>query len=133
MTLIISGAAYAVASSQLVQARDVAGRTCWGSVVAWQNNSLAEQKGEIRLGTPFMSNIYSCVVFRYVNAKLIKDFSVLYYSDSAQYVGLAGKPNSVNAHNLVARSEGHTNTKLAGIRKLTCQNPSSPRILTTAS
>ncbi|EAL17393.1 hypothetical protein CNBM1980 [Cryptococcus deneoformans B-3501A] len=99
MTLIISGAAYAVASSQLVQARDVAGRTCWGSVVAWQNNSLAEQKGEIRLGTPFMSNIYS----------------VLYYSDSAQYVGLAGKPNSVNAHNLAARSEGHTNTKLAGI------------------
>ncbi|KAE8542919.1 hypothetical protein D1P53_000982 [Cryptococcus gattii VGV] len=99
MTLTISGVAYAFASSQLVQARDMAGRTCWGSVVAWKNNSLAEQKGEIRLGTPFMSNVYS----------------VLYYSDSSQYVGLAGKPNSVNAHNLVTRSVSHTNTKLAGI------------------
>lgn len=59
MTLTISGVAYALASSQLVQARDMAGRTCWGSVVAWKNNSLAEQKGEIRLGTPFMSNVYS--------------------------------------------------------------------------
>lgn len=59
MTLTVSGVAYALASSQLVQAPDISRRTCWGSVVAWKNNSLAEQKGEIRLGTPFMSNVYS--------------------------------------------------------------------------
>ncbi|WVO24419.1 uncharacterized protein IAS62_005787 [Cryptococcus decagattii] len=37
------------------------------------------------------------------------------FTHSSQYLGLAGKPNSVNAHNLVPRSVGHTNTKLAGI------------------
>ncbi|WVQ97625.1 hypothetical protein IAU59_004739 [Kwoniella sp. CBS 9459] len=99
LRITISGVQYAVASSQLVQPRDQAGRTCWSSVVAWQNGSVPEQRAEVRLGTPFMAGIYSA----------------FYYSDSEQYVGLAGKPNSVNAHNLFSRAEGKPNMQLAGI------------------
>ncbi|WVR06058.1 hypothetical protein IAU60_003086 [Kwoniella sp. DSM 27419] len=96
--IAISGVQYNIASSELVQARDKAGITCWGSIVAWQNGSLPEQQGEVRLGTPFMAGVYS----------------VLYYSGSAQYVGLAGKPNSVNSGD-VSRKEGKPNMQLAGI------------------
>ncbi|WVN89123.1 uncharacterized protein L203_104339 [Cryptococcus depauperatus CBS 7841] len=99
-TISISGSSYAISSSELVQKRDLAGRSCWGSVVAWQNGSAPELRGEVRLGTPFMSNIYA----------------VLYYTENQQYVGLAGKPNSVNAHNLLSNSKsGHRNGQLAGI------------------
>ncbi|WVF70277.1 hypothetical protein IAT40_005066 [Kwoniella sp. CBS 6097] len=99
LKITISGVQYAVASSQLVQSRDSAGRTCWSSLVAWQNGSVPDQRGEVRLGTPFMAGVYSA----------------FYYSDSEQFVGLAGKPNSVNAHNLFSRAEGKPNMQLAGI------------------
>jgi len=61
MTVTISGHEYNVAASELVQPRGVAGRTCWSSIVAWSNGSLPEQLGEIRLGTPFLSGVYSYV------------------------------------------------------------------------
>jgi len=59
MTVTISGHEYNVASSELVQPRDRASRTCWGSLVAWENASLPEELGEIRLGTPFLSGVYA--------------------------------------------------------------------------
>ena len=59
MTVTIAGYEYNVASSEIIQSRDVAGRTCWGGVVAWQNDSAPDTLGEIRLGTPFMSGVYS--------------------------------------------------------------------------
>jgi len=59
MSITISGHEYNVASSELVQARDVARRTCWSSIVAWSNGSVPEALGEIRLGTPFLSGVYS--------------------------------------------------------------------------
>ncbi|ODN90212.1 hypothetical protein L198_06230 [Cryptococcus wingfieldii CBS 7118] len=101
LTLTISDTTYGIASSQLVQTRGAAtGRSCWSSVVAWGNGSVPETIGEVRLGTPFMSNVYS----------------VLYYTDGAQYIGLAGKPNSINAQNLASSNSGsHPNMKLAGI------------------
>ncbi|WWC66206.1 uncharacterized protein I206_100107 [Kwoniella pini CBS 10737] len=99
LKIIISGTQYAIDPTALVRNRDAAGRTCWSSIVAWQNGSVPETNGEVRLGTPFMSGVYAA----------------LYYSDAAQYVGLAGKPNSVNAANLYSRDEGHANKKLAGI------------------
>ncbi|WRT64341.1 uncharacterized protein IL334_001273 [Kwoniella shivajii] len=99
LKITISGTQYAVDPTALIQNRDVAGRTCWSSIIAWQNGSIPEQNGEVRLGTPFMSGIYVA----------------LYYSESAQYVGLAGKPGSVNAQNLYSRDNGHANKKLAGI------------------
>ncbi|OCF74007.1 hypothetical protein I204_05857 [Kwoniella mangroviensis CBS 8886] len=99
LKISISGTQYAIDPTSLVRNRDVAGRTCWSSIVAWQNGSVPEGKGEVKLGTPFMSGVYTA----------------LYYSESAQYVGLAGKPNSVNAANLYSRDEGEANKKLAGI------------------
>ncbi|WWC86447.1 uncharacterized protein L201_001324 [Kwoniella dendrophila CBS 6074] len=99
LRITISGTSYAIDPTSLVRNRDRAGRTCWSSIVAWQNGSVPEQNGEIRLGTPFMSGVYTA----------------LYYSGSAQYVGLAGKPNSVNAADLYHKDEGHPNMKLAGI------------------
>nr|XP_018267356.1 uncharacterized protein I303_01342 [Kwoniella dejecticola CBS 10117]OBR89514.1 hypothetical protein I303_01342 [Kwoniella dejecticola CBS 10117] len=99
LKITISGTQYAIDPTALVRNRDAAGRTCWSSIVAWQNGSVPETNGEVRLGTPFMSGVYAA----------------LYYSDSAQYVGLAGKPNSVNAANLYSRDEGQANKKLAGI------------------
>ena len=59
MTVTLGGHEYNVAASELVQPRDRAGRTCWSSLVAWENASLPEQQGEIRLGTPFLSGVYS--------------------------------------------------------------------------
>ncbi|CAD6589504.1 MAG: hypothetical protein TREMPRED_005380 [Tremellales sp. Tagirdzhanova-0007] len=100
MEITISGYQYNVANAQLIQPRDQAGQTCWGAVVAWQNGSVTETLGEIRLGTPFMSDIYS----------------VLFYSPSEQLVGIAGKPNSVNALNVnSAGGPGHANKALARI------------------
>ncbi|OCF37661.1 hypothetical protein I316_00788 [Kwoniella heveanensis BCC8398] len=99
LKITIAGVQYAVASSQIVQPRDTAGRTCWSSLVAWQRGSVPDERGEVRLGTPFMAGVYSA----------------FYYSDSEQFVGLAGKPNSVNAHNLFSRAEGRPNMQLAGI------------------
>ncbi|WVW82514.1 hypothetical protein I302_104525 [Kwoniella bestiolae CBS 10118] len=99
LKITISGTQYAIDPTSLVRNRDVAGRTCWSSIVAWQNGSVPEARGEVRLGTPFMSGVYTA----------------LYYSESAQYVGLAGKPGSVNAANLYQRDEGEANKKLAGI------------------
>jgi len=61
MTITIAKYQYNVATSELVQPRDRAGQTCWGSVVAWQNGSTAEGLGEVRMGTPFMSGVYSYV------------------------------------------------------------------------
>ena len=59
MTVTLAGHEYDVDKHELVQPRDASGRTCWGSVVAWQNGSVPESLGEIRFGTPFMSGIYS--------------------------------------------------------------------------
>lgn len=59
MSITISGHEYKVAASELVQGRDIARQTCWGSVVAWQNGSLPDTTGEIRMGTPFLSEVYS--------------------------------------------------------------------------
>jgi hypothetical protein len=59
MTVSLSGTSYAVASSQLVQQRNEGGQSCWSSIVAWSNGSVPEQLGEVRLGTPFMSGVYS--------------------------------------------------------------------------
>lgn len=115
MEITISGYQYNVASAQLIQPRDRAGQTCWGAVVAWQNGSTAENLGEIRLGTPFMSDIYSYASFcRAMEADLV--LSVLFFSASEQLVGIAGKPNSVNALNVnSAGGPGHANKTLAGI------------------
>ncbi|KAK8866113.1 hypothetical protein IAR55_001264 [Kwoniella newhampshirensis] len=99
LTFTIDDREYVVDPARLVQARDTSGRTCWSSVVAWQNGSIPEQQGEVRLGTPFMSGLYMA----------------LYYSDSEQYIGLAGKPNSVNGADIATRSDGHRNAKLAAI------------------
>nr|XP_031860992.1 uncharacterized protein CI109_003719 [Kwoniella shandongensis]KAA5528064.1 hypothetical protein CI109_003719 [Kwoniella shandongensis] len=99
LLITIDDRQYAVDPSRLVQARDAQGRTCWSSVVAWQNGSLPEQRGEVRLGTPFLSGVYAA----------------LYYSSTAQYIGLAGKPEAINGANLAPQSDGHRNAKLAGI------------------
>ncbi|KAK4685789.1 hypothetical protein P7C73_g4350, partial [Tremellales sp. Uapishka_1] len=100
MSITISSTEYRLDSSQLVVARDKAGQTCWSTVTAWQNGSLPESLGEIRLGTPFMSGVYS----------------VLYYTESEQLVGIAGKPDSVNDSDIGSRtsSSSHVNGKLAG-------------------
>ena len=115
MEITISGYQYNVANAQLIQPRDQAGQTCWGAVVAWQNGSVTETLGEIRLGTPFMSDIYSYVPsLLETEADLV--LSVLFYSPSEQLVGIAGKPNSVNALNVnSAGGPGHANKALARI------------------
>jgi hypothetical protein len=59
MTVSLSGTSHAVASSQLVQQRNEGGQSCWSSIVAWSNGSIPEQLGEVRLGTPFMSGVYT--------------------------------------------------------------------------
>ncbi|KAL7419284.1 hypothetical protein Q5752_006121 [Cryptotrichosporon argae] len=100
LTVSISGTSYAVNSATLVAARDIAGRTCWGNIVAWENGSVPESLGEVRLGTAFMNGVYTA----------------LYYSDSEMLVGLAGKPGSVNDKDLgPTGNNGHANGKLAGI------------------
>lgn len=43
-------------------------------------------------------------------------FSAIYYAEKQQFVGLAGKPGSVNDFNALAEKRGKPNTKLAGIR-----------------
>ncbi|ORY29360.1 aspartic peptidase domain-containing protein [Naematelia encephala] len=98
MSVTIAGHEYQVSSSALVQARDTAGNTCWGNLIAWNNGTLPDTLGEVRLGTAFMSGIYS----------------VLYYDGTQQLIGIAGKPGSANALN-VNGAGGHVNKKLAGI------------------
>ena len=99
MIVDISGYQYKVGSTELVQPRTDGGAGCWSSVIAWQNGSTAEQVGEVRLGTPFLAGVYVA----------------LYYSTDERYVGIAGKPNSVNALKVPHKSDGHRNSKLAGI------------------
>jgi len=41
--------------------------------------------------------------------------SAFYYSDKEQFVGLAGKPDSVNDFNALAKERSGPNGKLAGI------------------
>ncbi|KAI9638211.1 uncharacterized protein MKK02DRAFT_42599 [Dioszegia hungarica] len=77
--------------------RDVDDPRRW--VQAWTNSSVAEEQGEIRLGSSFLSGIYS----------------VIYYSPNQQFVGFAGKPGSVNDFNVAARARGMPNMNLAGI------------------
>ncbi|ORX37386.1 aspartic peptidase domain-containing protein [Kockovaella imperatae] len=98
MTITISGREFNVERRELVQPREVSGISCWGSVVAWHNGSVAESLGEIRLGTPFMSGVYTA----------------LFYEPGGQLVGIAGKPGTVNDFN-VRPDSGGPNTKLAGI------------------
>ncbi|RXK39222.1 hypothetical protein M231_03442 [Tremella mesenterica] len=99
MTVTIDQHEYKVAASELVKPRTLGGTSCWAGIVAWRNGSLAEQLGEVRLGTPFMSGVYAA----------------LYYTTDERHVGLAGKPNSVNNFNVTAKPPGHANKKLAGI------------------
>ena len=50
-----------------------------------------------------------------------------YYSEKQQFVGLAGKPNSVNDFNALSKERSGPNAKLAGIRKspkTSCTEPS---------
>jgi hypothetical protein len=61
MTITIASHEYSVDASQLVQRRDRAGQTCWGAVVGWTSGSTPDRLGEVRLGTPFMSGIYTLV------------------------------------------------------------------------
>jgi hypothetical protein len=68
-------------------------------VQAWANGSVPDIAGEVRLGTSFMSSIYP----------------VFYWSANERYIGLAGKPNSVNNENLVKQDRGIRNSELAGI------------------
>jgi hypothetical protein len=45
-----------------------------------------------------------------------------YYSEKQQFVGLAGKPNSVNDFNALSKERSGPNGKLAGI----CKSPHEP-------
>jgi hypothetical protein len=50
-----------------------------------------------------------------------------YYSEKQQFVGLAGKPNSVNDFNALSKERSGPNGKLAGICKShepNCHEPS---------
>lgn len=53
----INGITYNVPDKALVQSRS--SKTCWGSVVAWGNDTLPGQERLVVLGTPFMSAVYS--------------------------------------------------------------------------
>lgn len=54
----------------------------------------------------------------------------IYYSSTEQYVGIAGKPDSVNDLNVFKSSGGgHANTKLAGIREWSVTYCTSTRFL----
>ena len=68
MSVTFNGYEYAVPSSQLVQPRAINGISsggCWGAIVAWQNGSVPESLGEIRLGTPFLNGVYSWVTISF--------------------------------------------------------------------
>ncbi|KAG7548951.1 hypothetical protein FFLO_03156 [Filobasidium floriforme] len=70
----LPGGNYKANSTDLVQHRSV--RSCWGGIVAWPSGSAMDRQGEVLLGTPFLSNVYTA----------------LYYSPDERYVGLAAKP-----------------------------------------
>lgn len=59
MSISIQSATYNFNPTQLVQPKD--GQTCYSQVQAWTDGSVAEEQGEIRLGTSFMSGVYSYV------------------------------------------------------------------------
>ena len=59
LVISINSRSYNIEASQLIQPRDVAGRTCWGSLMAWTKGSVPDVRGEVRLGTPFMQGVYS--------------------------------------------------------------------------
>jgi hypothetical protein len=62
MTITISNREYNVDPTQLVQQRGASPTSCWSTIVAWQNGSLPDTNGEIRLGTPFLSGVYAYVL-----------------------------------------------------------------------
>jgi len=62
MTVTIANREYNVEASQLVQQKGPTPSLCWSSIVAWQNGSLPDTNGEIRLGTPFLSGVYAYVI-----------------------------------------------------------------------
>jgi hypothetical protein len=55
----LPGGSYKANSTDLVQHRSV--RSCWGGIVAWPSGSAMDRQGEVLLGTPFLSNVYTCV------------------------------------------------------------------------
>jgi len=61
MTVTIANREYNVDPTQLVQQRGSSPTSCWSTIVAWQNGSLPDTDGEIRLGTPFLSGVYAYV------------------------------------------------------------------------
>ena len=61
MTVTIANREYNVDPTQLVQQRGASASSCWSTIVAWQNGSLPDTNGEIRLGTPFLSGVYAYV------------------------------------------------------------------------
>lgn len=62
MTVTIANREYNVEASQLVQQKGPTPSLCWSSIIAWQNGSLPDTHGEIRLGTPFLSGVYAYVL-----------------------------------------------------------------------
>ena len=63
MTVTIANREYNIDPSQLVQQRGSSTASCWSTIVAWQNGSLPDTDGEIRLGTPFLAGVYAQVPF----------------------------------------------------------------------
>jgi hypothetical protein len=53
----LPGGNYKANSTDLVQHRSV--RSCWGGIVAWPSGSVMDRQGEVLLGTPFLSNVYT--------------------------------------------------------------------------
>jgi hypothetical protein len=53
----VQGTTYNFNPTQLVQPGP--DRRCYSQVQAWTNSSVAEEQGEIRLGSSFLSGIYS--------------------------------------------------------------------------
>jgi hypothetical protein len=62
MTVTIANREYNVDPTQLVQRRGASPTSCCSTIVAWQNGSLPDTNGEIRLGTPFLSGVYAYVI-----------------------------------------------------------------------